>query len=436
MSFVLFLLATATLFLRPGELMPGLKELPIYESLMVGSFVTGLPRICEQLRLRNLRVQPITICVVGLLIASVMSHMSQALLEDAHAAGVKFLKTALYYLLLVSLVDTPARLRTYLLTVVLCATAMVAICAADYLHIVDFEHITHYSEREGRTITGEDKFILRMRGTGIFGDPNDISLVIVATGVLSTYFLLEKAKGTSRILWLAPLSLMMLALLLTRSRGGLLAAGVAALTMATCRYGRRAAILVGVVGMVAVSAIAGRQAEFNLSEGTGQERIQLWSAGLTELMTARLLFGIGMDEYIKLVGYVAHNSFVHAFVELGYFGGTLFFGAFFFAVLALYRMSRLNAIRNPHSELGRLHPYLAGMLAGWSTGLLTLSRCYVVPTYIVLGTIAVFINLSRNRLNKGRSVIVWNQENVLRLLGGSGAMLGGLLIFVRMFARF
>jgi hypothetical protein len=204
MSFVLFLLATATLFLRPGELMPGLKELPIYESLMVGSFVTGLPRICEQLRLRNLRVQPITICVVGLLIASVMSHMSQALLEDAHAAGVKFLKTALYYLLLVSLVDTPARLRTYLLTVVLCATAMVAICAADYLHIVDFEHITHYSEREGRTITGEDKFILRMRGTGIFGDPNDISLVIVATGVLSTYFLLEKAKGTSRILWLAP----------------------------------------------------------------------------------------------------------------------------------------------------------------------------------------------------------------------------------------
>jgi hypothetical protein len=242
MSFVLFLLATATLFLRPGELMPGLKELPIYESLMVGSFVTGLPRICEQLRLRNLRVQPITICVVGLLIASVMSHMSQALLEDAHAAGVKFLKTALYYLLLVSLVDTPARLRTYLLTVVLCATAMVAICAADYLHIVDFEHITHYSEREGRTITGEDKFILRMRGTGIFGDPNDISLVIVATGVLSTYFLLEKAKGTSRILWLAPLSLMMLALLLTRSRGGLLAAGVAALTMATCRYDRRNSI--------------------------------------------------------------------------------------------------------------------------------------------------------------------------------------------------
>src|SRR6185436_17415148 len=115
----------------------------------------------------------------------------------------------------------------------------------------------------------------------------------------------------------------------------------------------------------------------------------------------RLLFGIGMDEYIKHAGYVAHNSFVHAFVELGYFGGTLFFGSFFFAVLALYRMSKLNAIRDPRSELGRLHPYLAAMLAGWSTGLLTLSRCYVVPTYIVLGTIAVFINLSRTRLTQG-----------------------------------
>ena len=35
-----------------------------------------------------------------------------------------------------------------------------------------------------------------------------------------------------------------------------------------------------------------------------------------------------------LAGLVAHNSFVHAFVELGLFGGTFFFGCFFFTALS------------------------------------------------------------------------------------------------------
>ena len=59
--------------------------------------------------------------------------------------------------------------------------------------------------------------------------------------------------------------------------------------------------------------------------------MQLWYAGLVE-MKRFPLFGIGAGMYPDFVdGRVAHNSFVHAFVELGIFGGVIFLGAFWFA---------------------------------------------------------------------------------------------------------
>jgi len=65
--------------------------------------------------------------------------------------------------------------------------------------------------------------------------------------------------------------------------------------------------------------LGGRQTSFSASENTGQSRIQLWSDGL-ENLKQNPLFGIGKDKYSDYSGHVAHNSFLHAFTELGLFG--------------------------------------------------------------------------------------------------------------------
>src|SRR5205814_9877341 len=83
---------------------------------------------------------------------------------------------------------------------------------------------------------------------------------------------------------------------------------------------------------------AGRQT--NISTGaddTMQARIQLWSEGL-QLFREAPLFGIGYREYAEQAGQVAHNSFVHCYTELGFFGGTAFLSAFACVVLGLYRL--------------------------------------------------------------------------------------------------
>src|SRR5205085_1542342 len=79
------------------------------------------------------------------------------------------------------------------------------------------------------------------------------------------------------------------------------------------------------------------------------------------------LFGIGYREYSEQVGQVAHNSFVHCYTELGFFGGTAFLGAFFCTLLALFR---LGGQRVPTADpaLARLRPYVLTLVLGYTAG--------------------------------------------------------------------
>ena len=76
----------------------------------------------------------------------------------------------------VTLIDSPQRMRRFLLTVALCATAMVTLCVVDYLGVHDFEFINHLDTIEGLDIANLEQKVVRMRGTGIFQDPNDLAI--------------------------------------------------------------------------------------------------------------------------------------------------------------------------------------------------------------------------------------------------------------------
>ena len=140
--------------------------------------------------------------------------------------------------------------------------------------------------------------------------------------------------------WLMPLGLFLYALALTHSRGGFLAFLVALVVFLRYRFSTgKMLLLAGVMLPLVLYFFAGRQTSFDAaSAGTGQTRIQLWSDGLYHLRTSPL-FGVGTHEFHKLAGQEAHNSFVHSYAEMGLFGGTLFLGAFFYALWSLRRMS-------------------------------------------------------------------------------------------------
>lgn len=444
MTFVLFLLVTATMFLRPAEIVPDLQGWPIYEVLMVGTLLGSLEAIRRQLDVPALVRQPASLCVIGVFFAIMLSHATHGYVYGVRTSGEEFLRTMLYYLMLLSQINSPRRMRWLVFVVAVCATVMVLLCIVDYMGVVDFQFVNHVSDRDGRDDEGADTWVFRMCGTGIFEDPNDLSLVIVAAGILCFYFLNDESLGVARAGWLLPLAVLAFGLLCTRSRGGLLTAGASATVLLYYERGKWAALSVMLLGAIALPFVGGRQGEISLEAGTAAERLLMWKEGFEEMKSASFLFGIGAGLYSDIAGLVAHNSYVHAFVELGFFGGTLYFGCFFFNALALYRISTMRV--SPETQLQlthdpdlnrfvRLQPYVAAVLADWTVGTFTLSRCYVVPTYLVLGMACAYLTIWRRYVLDDRPVVVFDRPHFFRLVGSSAALLVGTYVLVRIYQR-
>lgn len=456
-AYVFFMLANAMLFIRPGELMPALGDIQIYLACIAGALLFAIPDLHNQLRVKTLLQQPVNLCVLGVTLMTFISRVSVGEFKDIEVGFIAMVKVLLYYLLLVSLINSPVRLRQFLMTTTICATIMVAYSVVDYrafnaqwLNTPEFYEalekernldpsertiLRHIPDRDGVDIYGNEVWFFRLCGLGIFHDPNDVSLLLVATSIISIYFFFDPKLVLSRFLFLIPLAINGIAMYYTYSRGGLLAAGVAFVAWLIIRYGKYVAITFAVMGAGLVPIALGRMGNIDLSSGTGQQRIQVWSDGLMAIRNSRVLLGVGEGRYTEISSHVAHNSYVHAFVELGFVGGTLFFGCFFFPMFTFFMMKYKN-FRIEHPELRRFFPYMVAIMAGWCMGMCSLSRNYVPPTYMIAGLGAIFVNQVGFYRHKPKPLLVLNYRTLQPWVACSAMLLLGAYVFVKVFARF
>jgi hypothetical protein len=469
MRFFLFILANAMLFIRPSELVPELGELELYRYVIFGCLVVSVPVVLQQLFTRTAGVPPIAGCVLGLFPAALLSHLSNGNGADALEQGIEYLKVLVYFLLLIGLVTTTTRLRQFLFWMGMFSAALAIIAVLRY-HAdvtgppppapdapVQVEgkkkggmRGTFVKDMERDPETGQLVEVPRMCGTGIFNDPNDLALVLITAIPLCGYWLTDSARKAMRPMWVALILVFGYALLLTNSRGGFLALLAGLGSFLYMRFGAARTILLGALVLPLMLAVfAGRMTTISASEGTGQSRIQLWCDGLMFFQQAPL-FGIGMEEYHNVAEHVAHNSYIHCYAELGVFGGTLFIGAFYFALYGMFRMksppaaapgasAKDDGYNDPgavedrsgdDAELKRLHPYLMAMLVAYAAGIFFLSRSYIVPTYLLLGLAVVYL-----RLRSTGTTPAWCKLAFARLAGVSVCFLIGAYTFVRLFVN-
>ncbi len=391
MEFFLFILVNAALFIRPGEVIPELEGWPVYQWLILASLAVSAPRVLGQFTGRSLARRPVTLCVFGVWVAVVLSHLARMATIEARLEGFEFGKVILYYLLLVGVVDSPARLRRFLGWLAVLVVALAGLAVLRYHGFAELPGSATVNERYVDPETGAKLVIARLCATGIFNDPNDLCLALTLGTLVGLYYLIE-GRGPARALWLGPLALFVYTLHLTQSRGGLVGLASGLIVLCGARFGWRKAVPLTALLLPALLLVASsRQTNFDLSDrqDTGQTRVQLWSQGL-QLFRESPVFGIGSGFYAEKVGLVAHNSFVHAFTELGFAGGTLFLGAFFAALASLARLgSDRVLVLDP--GLRALRPYVLAVVAAYCAGMLSLSRNYVVLTYLVLGLAQAYV---------------------------------------------
>lgn len=394
MDFLLFLLVNATLFIRPGELAEGVANWPIYNVLILATLAVASLKVVPILSLKSLTAEPITTCVVGILAAVFLSHACRLDFWHAREGTIEFAKVVIYYLLIVAVVDSPARFRGFLAALVAFGMVLTSLALAHYHGWIEIPSLAAFADREIDAATGEEFMMMRLCSTGIYNDPNDLSMILLVCAGSCAYLAAPRAGGLPKLQWIPPAGLFLYALTLTHSRGGFLALLAGTITLFYARFGgKKAALLACLALPVLFVLFAGRQTNISTSEDTGQDRIQLWVASF-QMLRESPLFGIGWNQYHEKsgAGLVAHNSFIHGYGELGFFGGTLFLGAFVYAAYTLHAIRRDD--RRIGDELRRLRPYLLAMVVAYSVSMATLSRNYVVPTYMILGLVTAFLRLA------------------------------------------
>ena len=230
---------------------------------------------------------------------------------------------------------------------------------------------------------------------GIFANPNDLAYYLVVGVAMAL-----TARETSRRGWVRNLNLLLLvplgvALLLTQSRGGMLAAG-AVLLLWTMRSLRRAPALLGVgIALMCVLQLApgdpwskrNEEASYHGEDLSARGRLDAWRTGLN-MAKERPLSGVGAGAFVVAYPSFApgdagparteHNTFIQLLAELGIPGLFLFLGAFGAGVVGVSR-----AAGRP-----RLAPYARGVqcgLCGFAVCSVSGGIAFSWPIYLLLG---------------------------------------------------
>jgi O-antigen ligase len=288
--------------------------------------------------------------------------------NTTHAAQ-HIAKLVVQVILIINLIRERDRYRTFVTALLLLTTYL----AGYSLHLYFTGQAMQQGEFE-RSVT-----------TGIFNDPNDLAATIVA-GLALALARVARSQGMVRNLYLGMATLFVWAILMTNSRGGMLALlVVTGLFFFTFVKKKALAITLAAVLFALFFAVApARMRTFDSSETSANSRFWFWDNGIRNMIDNPIL-GVGYDRFVEINdGLTAHNSFVLCFTELGLPGYFFWMGVLYYAYKR--RPKDLPEPEDDPDAEGRRKDIMGARLAltGFLTASFFLSRTYIPISYIFI----------------------------------------------------
>jgi O-Antigen ligase len=397
MGFALFLIYLLLTLVRPAERFDALRDwrfIEIASALALAgaafSILTG-----HRPRPRAVQVTLVLLLVLWIVVTIFLSPMHS---EKSWDKVLGFIKGSLTAFLLVILnVNTVRRVRAVASVLTIAAVFLAVQAVSDYRHGLemtkqtargDLETIDSKTEWDGAEggpeqppppSPDED---WRLKTAGLFGDPNDLALTLIA--LVPIAFGLRRGGAYVRntlFVWI-PIALILYGVYVTRSRGGVLTLACVLGLLLRHRLGNTMS-LVASGGAVMVLLAAGFVGSRSMSiDVSASGRIDMWSAGMQELKYSPV-WGIGFGSFNDYNNKAAHSAYVECFAELGMVGYLIWLGLL---VLTLDDMRVTNAC--PKEEAKDLRGWARALLvslAGFMVGSIFLSRSYDVQLFIMIG---------------------------------------------------
>ena len=256
-------------------------------------------------------------------------------------------------------------------------------------------------------------------------DANDLATLIATAMPLGLYFALAHRRIVLRLLALAGLLFLGVALIRSGSRGGFLAfLAIGAFILVgftTIKARARVAgllLILGVLGATAsdkywtqMQTIVHPHEDYNLTDDAG--RVRIWKRGIGYMMD-RPVVGVGMGNFQTAEGTLspqarrseygrgvrwgaAHNTFVQIGAEVGIPGLLLFLALLANLFLALRRVGR-RAKRAGATDVARLAQTLTAALVGFVVGGFFLSLAYADMLYTLAALAMGLAKVARTQL--------------------------------------
>ena len=432
MLFGLFVLLSFVLLVRPEDLFGEFAGGRLYLIVMCCCLPFAARRIFS--RLANLKSDPVSCCVLGFYSCTILSCIVPLGFNTAKDVAIEFGKVVIAYFVGLAALNTPRAFLNYLVVLPLLVAGIAGIGLLSFHGYIDNPAIPQCVQQDVDA-DGNPIEYLRLSSSGVFNDPNDLCLVLAVGLALCAYHLIERASTLATLLSIALVPYLLYALVLTQSRGGLLAVAAMFASLSVSRFGAKRALPLAVGGILALLMLAGSRQSSIGATGTAQDRLQLWNEGLMAWQSNPFL-GFGYLQYEEEIGQVAHNSYVHAFVESGLFGGIAFVGIFFTALLGLASAPRIDDEETTPAEEEANHsrPFVLAALAGYCMGMYSLSRNYVIPTYLMAALANSCLSISHPTSVR---TWFWMDGPMLRrvVLMGLGVLIA-LKLFVKVMVRY
>ena len=253
-------------------------------------------------------------------------------------------------------------------------------------------------------------------------DPNDLAYVLVSTLPLALAFTLTAKTKAKRLLYAGVCTVLLVALLLTSSRGGLfgLVASLAMLVLAPLRRPQpgksRNRIVLPIVGLVCVSIVVWAylptetrdrlssvlqlSSDYNLDTTNKDSRSAIWERGFAAALQRPAGYGVGTFQMVDMrMGgrfRAPHNSYLEVLVELGFLGLLLFIRMYVLCWRGLRRVRQSLLALAPSEEHDQMLVFarmLQVALVGNAVSGFFLSMSYSVILWVLIAAVIVCVSL-------------------------------------------
>lgn len=411
--FILLIIYTFFVFIRPQEYIPAFKGIPVMPLLMIILFISFLFSKEKKIDLPQDKL------LMAFFFSAVLSHLLNGNLGNMAVFFGKFAPIVLLYYIITHILISQDRIRKFFLLIILVSLIMAV-------------HGIHQFYNDGIGWTGQTftPKTTRIRYIGIFGDPNDLSLVFLFSIPLLVYFFANTEKKFHKFIAFIGIGIILYAIFLTQSRGAMVSLlGMSAYYLFK-KYGIKKGLISGLILLIPILIVAsGRILNIDAGEESAHGRIDAWYQGIQMLIHSPV-WGVGPGMFTEYNYLTAHNSFVLCFSETGLLGYTFWFSMISFAFLGLIKATEFEQSGEEVITFTDSF-YLTISLIGFLIASFFLSRTYTIVLYIILGIISSYIHTIQKEYSVNLFENVRNKYYLL-VLGASMLSVFSVYVLVRL----